>query len=93
MAREPELFTTSKGNPVDGFLKLRAENKNIPRSWIDRTKGSRKKIEEELTQLLQDSDLSVYPLLNDWLEIFKKEMFYYGIRVLFELERNGDTDL
>jgi len=37
--------------------------------------------------------LAGYATLEDWQQSYLKECFYYGIRILFELERDGKTNL
>lgn len=66
--------------------------KNIPPNWIDRSSKSREKRQKELGKLLKNNSLDVVPLLKDWEIAFQKECFYYGLRVLLELERTGDTE-
>src|SRR6201984_2026521 len=47
MPREARLFTSSAGSAVRGYLKYRA---NIPPRWIKNARGSRKRIEPDISE-------------------------------------------
>jgi hypothetical protein len=47
MPREAKLFASSGGSVVRGYLKFRA---NIPPRWIKNARGSRKRIEPEISE-------------------------------------------
>jgi hypothetical protein len=47
MPREARLFTSSAGSAVRGYLKFRA---NIPPRWIQNARGSRKRIEPQISE-------------------------------------------
>src|SRR3954467_14099351 len=47
MPREARLFTSSAGSAVRGYLKFRA---NIPPRWIKNARGSRKRIEPQISE-------------------------------------------
>jgi hypothetical protein len=91
MPREAELFEASGGSVVEGYFLLRQGRGNIPLSWIDRASTSRKTRQKEVGKLLRLKSLDALPLLKDWELAYKKECFYYGLRVLLELERHGKT--
>jgi hypothetical protein len=93
MPREATLFEDSDGSVVEAFLLLRAEGKNIPPAWIDRARNSRKHREERLAELLGENSLDALQALRDWELAYRKECFYYGLRALFELQRQGATRL
>jgi hypothetical protein len=93
MPREAGLFDVTNGNVVDAFLILRSEGKNIPPNWIDRAEKSRKNRQPALGKLLKIKSLDAVQGMKDWELAYKKECFYYGLRVLMELERNGKTKL
>jgi len=86
------LFNSADGSIVEAYFLMRKEGgKNIPPNWIDRASESRKKRQKQLGKLLKYNSLDVVLLLKDWEIAFQKECFYYGLRVLLELERTGDT--
>jgi hypothetical protein len=92
MARKATLFEETKGNVVEAFLILLKEGKNIPPKWIERANTSRKKREKDLGKLLREGKLDALYLMRDWMIAYQKECFYYGLRVLMELERKGKTE-
>jgi hypothetical protein len=91
MSRDAGLFEAARGSIVEGYFLLRKEGKNIPPAWIDRSNSSRKNREKILGKGLMAKDLDAVPLLRDWEMAYQKECFYYGLRVLLELERHGKT--
>lgn len=91
MPREANLFDVAKGSVIEAYFLIRQGSKNIPSSWIDRASDSRKKREKDLGKLLKSSDLDAVPALKDWELAYQKECFYYGLRILLELERKGKT--
>jgi hypothetical protein len=91
MPREAALFDGTTGNVVDAFLLLREEGKNIPPNWIDRARVTRKAKEKELGKLLEAGSLDAVNHMRDWWIAYQKECFYYGIRALMEMERQGKT--
>ena len=93
MPREASLYEAVHGSIIDAFFVLRSEGKNIPPSWIERAKQSRRKRQKELGKLLKAKNLDAVQNLKDWELSFSKECFYYGLRVLLELERHGKTNL
>ncbi len=93
MPREATLFDETSGSSSEAYLLLSRDGGNIPPAWIDRASESRKKRENELAKALQDNSLDAVHLLRDWELAYKKECFYYGIRVLMELKRSGKSKL
>ncbi len=71
---------------------------HVPPMWVDRASTSRKKGEKEVAKILKKTrgrirftkDLGV---LENWELRYRKGCFYYGIRALLELERQGKTKL
>jgi hypothetical protein len=106
MPREPRLFNASKGSPSIGFLRLTGNLPPswIDRAYESRKtlepqvlKAARKlkqlrlrRPNARVTLKLAERDLRA--ALKEWELAYRKECFYYGIRVLLELERNGSTD-
>jgi len=68
-------------------------NANIPPTWIERARSSRKAREAEVARILHRGKIKDFPSLEDWELTFRKECFYHGLRVLLELERKGKTKL
>lgn len=93
MPREAGLFEQTDGSPLEAFLLLRQSGGNVPPMWIERAKASRKHREKQLSKALRSKSLDAVYLLREWETYFRKEMFYYGIRVLMELERKGASKL
>jgi hypothetical protein len=93
MAREAALFESTNGNVVEAYFVLRESGANIPPMWIERASLSRKNKEKELAKLLQAGSLDAIGYLKEWDFAYRKECFYYGIRVLMELERHGRSKL
>jgi len=93
MPREAALFDSTNGNVVEAYFVLRESGANIPPMWIDRAHLSRKKKEKELAKLLKEGSLDAVGFLKEWELAYRKECFYYGIRVLMELERQGRSKL
>jgi len=91
--RKASLFDQTDGSPLEAYLLLRQDGGNIPPAWIDRATGSRRNRQKELATALKKNSLDASALLRDWELAYRKECFYYGIRVLMELERSGKTKL
>lgn len=91
MAREATLFDEAGGSALEGFLLLKARGGNIPPQWITRARGSRRNRHEAVAKALKKAKWGDIALLRDWEDSYDKECFYNGIRVLFELERDGRT--
>ncbi len=87
MPREAGLFEVSNGSVIEAYFLLRRGDKNIPPAWIDRATNSRKRRQKELGKALNSKSLDAVLLLKDWEISYRKECFYYGLRVLLELER------
>lgn len=93
MPREASLFEAAGGSAVKGFFLLRKQGSNIPPKWIERASESRKKRQTELGRLLKSGNLDAIPLLEEWELLLSKEKFYFGLRILLELERTGNSSL
>lgn len=84
------LYEQANGDPVKGYLLLKSKGGNVPPAWVERYTKSRRSKQAEVVKALK-AGLKGYATLLEWEEIYKKECFYYGIRALFELERDGKT--
>lgn len=93
MTREAGLYETARGSPLEGYFLLRSEGKNLPRSWFERAATSRRKRHASVSRALSRGNWGEIGLLRDWEQAYLKERFYYGIRILLELERRAETDL
>ncbi len=93
MPKEAELYEVAGGSPLEGYFLLKAEGKSMPLSWSERTAESRRARHETVARALREGNWGDIARLRDWGKTYMKECFYYGIRVLFELERKGKTDL
>lgn len=93
MPKEADLFEAASGSPVEGYLLLKASGGNIPPMWIERARHSRQNRQKDVARALRKGKISDIMKLREWEEAYRKECFYYGIRVLLELERSGSTDL
>ena len=92
MSDKPSLFEKANGNPVTGYLLLKSTGGNVPPNWIERYAESRRNKHKDVAIALKGG-LKGYATLLDWEESYRKECFYYGIRALFDLERDGKTKL
>lgn len=93
MPREAGLFDTAGGNPLRGYLLLKQNGGNVPPMWISRAEKSRKKRHSNVVQTLRKGGVAGILDLEDWDLAYRKECFYRGIRILFDLERKGKTHL
>jgi hypothetical protein len=93
MPREAELFEMAGGSPLRGYLLLRQQGGNIPPQWIDRSTELRRRRQKGIAQVLRNGSIRDLPFVEDWEVAYRKECFYRGIRILFELERKGKTKL
>jgi len=93
MPREANLFEQAGGSVVRGYILLKQGGGNIPPAWLDRTRESRINRHKAVKEALQTGGIKDIATLEEWELIYRKECFYYGIRVLFELERKGKTKL
>lgn len=89
---ELSLFEEAQGDALEGFLLAKARNVNIPATWADRTRDARRNRHEAVVAALQAGDWSGIEVLRDWNEAYKRECFYYAVRVLLELDRNGESE-
>jgi hypothetical protein len=94
MAREATLFDEANGSPLRGYLLMKSRGSaNIPPAWIDRSFESRKGREKDVAAAFKSGGVADVMTLEDWEIAYRKECFYYGIRVLLELERKGKSKL
>lgn len=92
MPREATLFEEAGGRPLDGFFLLKNRGGNLPPRWIENAKASRKRRQRAVVAALKKARWGDIATLRDWEHAYKKECFYNGIRVLFELERDGRSN-
>ena len=88
---ESTLYEQANGDPVKGYLLLKSKGGNVPPAWVERYTKSRRSKQPGVAKALK-AGLKGYATLLEWEEVYKRECFYYGIRALFELERNGKTE-
>jgi hypothetical protein len=93
MAREAGLFESAAGSPLGGYLILKKDGGNVPPTWIERSKLSRRERQKRLAPALRKGGIAQFTLAEDWELAYRKECFYRGIRILFELERLGESRL
>jgi hypothetical protein len=93
MPREAGLFEMADGSCLRGYLLLRQEGGNIPPQWIERSAESRRGRQKKIAVVLRKGSVGEILAVEDWEIAYKKECFYRGIRILFELERNGKSKL
>jgi hypothetical protein len=89
MPREANLFEQAGGSALEGYFMLKASGGNMPPRWIDNAGASRKGRHKGVAQALKKANWGDITTLRDWEEAYEKECFYNGIRILFELERDG----
>ena len=93
MARKAELFEAAGASPLEGYFLVKAQGANITRAFSERTAISRRNRHEKVAEALRGGNWGDIVTLRDWEEIYLKECFYYGIRILLELERQGKTGI
>jgi hypothetical protein len=93
MGREAGLFEAAGGSPLKGYLLLKRDGGNVPPMWIDRSEMSRRERQKKLAPALRKGGIAQFTLAEDWELAYRKECFYRGIRILFELERTGKSEL
>ena len=93
MARKAELFERVGGSVVRGYILIKQGGKNISPSWYERAYESRKNRQKKVAKVLSEGGVTDLLTLEDWELAYQKECFYYGIRALIELEREGKTRL
>jgi hypothetical protein len=93
MAKEADLFEDTGGSPLEAFLLLKSTGGNVPPMWIERARESRQHRQKDVARVLKKGKVNEINVLRDWELSFKKECFYYGIRVLFELDRKGKSEM
>jgi len=93
MTREAGLFEAAGGSSLRGYLILRREGGNVPPQWIERSAASRRGRQDVLATALKDGSPADIVVAEDWEVAYRKECFYRGIRILFELERVGKSKM
>lgn len=93
MPREAGLFESASGNALRGYLLLKQSGANVPPMWITRAENSRKNRQKRVTNILRKGTVSDIVDLEDWDLAYRKECFYRGIRILFDLERKGKASM
>lgn len=93
MARDAALFEVAGGSPLRGYLLLKQNGSNVPASWIERAERSRRDRHVRVAAALKRGGAAAIVDVEDWELAYRKECFYRGIRILFDLERNGRTRL
>jgi len=93
MPREAGLFESAGGNALRGYLLLKQSGANVPPMWITRAENSRKNRQKRVTNVLRKGTVSDIVDLEDWDLAYRKECFYRGIRILFDLERKGKASM
>ena len=74
---------------MEGYLLLKAGGGNISPRWVENARASRRRRHKATAAALQQGEWAGIATLREWEEFYRKECFYNGIRVLFELERQG----
>jgi hypothetical protein len=92
MPREANLFEEASGSPLEGYFLLKANSGNVPPRWIENAKESRRRRHKIVAAALKEGNWGDIAALRDWEASYRKECFYNGIRILFELERNGKSN-
>jgi len=94
MPREANLFEQTNGSILKAYLLLKENpGANIPYSWFERASESRKAMHKEISKVLKMNKLNGYYQLKEFETKYQKECFYYGLRILLELEREQKTTL
>lgn len=93
MAREATLFEEAGGSVVRGYVLIKQAGGNIPSSWLERASMSRTSRQKAVAHALETGGPADIAVIEDWDVAYRKECFYYGIRILLELERTGKTNL
>jgi len=91
MPREASLFESADGSVLRGYRLLQRGGANIPPMWIQRASESRCRLHKDVAQALRRKSKAGQRTLKEWETRYKKECFYYGLRVLLELGRKGKT--
>lgn len=107
MAREARLFDQHGGSPSRALFKLRGNVPPswIDRA-TDSRKSRQPEVAKAIRKLnrlrrarpnakatIRSAEKDLRTALKDWEVAYRKECFYYGIRVLLELQRAGKTRL
>jgi hypothetical protein len=107
MPREAKLFNSTAGSPAEGFLKLRGNvtprwiaNARTSRKRVEPEIDKRLR---ELRRLIKNRPGAKVAIkiarkelrgtLRIWETAYAKEVFYRGIRILLEIQRDGSSQL
>src|SRR5439155_15712357 len=93
MARKAELFAAAGGSVLRGYRLLQRGGANIPPRWIKRASQSRCRLHKDVAQALRRKSKPGLSTLREWEKRYNKECFDYGLLVLLELGRKGNTML
>lgn len=107
MARQAKLFDVTSGSPTRGFRRLsgnvppswidratvarKAREPEVLKALRRLQSLRRRRPNARATIKLAEQELRA--VLREWETAYRKECFYYGIRVLLELDRKGATRL
>lgn len=91
MPRDAALFEEANGSPLEGYILLKAEGGNIPPRWITNARHSRRSRQAKIAKHLKSGGWQHLVTVREWETSYQKECFYRGIRILLELERNGQS--
>jgi hypothetical protein len=107
MPREAKLYASSSGSAVRGFLKFGAnipprwiKNARTSRKRVEpeivQALGTLKRLRQtrpEARVAIEIAGKELRAVLQRWEMAYSKESFYRGIRILFELQRNGISEI
>ena len=103
MPREAHLFDSSSGSAVNGFMKLQAnipprwiDNARVSRKTLEpsikecllKLQGLRER-HPGRKRAIKNATRDLHNVLKQWELRYRKEVFYVGIRVLLEIDRDG----
>jgi hypothetical protein len=107
MPREAKLFVSSSGSVVRGFLKFSAnipprwiQNAKNSRKRVEpeivRAFGALRRLRKARPNArvsIKNASKDLRTVLQRWETAYNKESFYRGLRVLLELQRNGNSKI
>ena len=94
MPREAQLFESTNGSILKAYLLLKENSgSNITPNWYKRSALSRKKMHNDIATILKKNKLTGFYALKEFETKYQKECFYKGLRILLELERQGESRL
>lgn len=92
MPREANLFEQANSSALEGYFMLKTSGGNIPPRWVENSRASRKGRHKAVATALHKPMWGDIATLRDWEQAYQKECFYNGMRILFELERDGKSN-